>query len=222
MVTINSHLKSTLCTLCNLDPELVLLTTKDLLVICDPFPLVEGHLMIVTKSHYACAGELPLQVLERLELLKKKLSRLMLDHFGRITLYEHGRAGSCTLVESEELICHHFHLHMLPFNSKSLDVSASLKVPQISIKSLVEVKVLFDKFGNYLFHQKNFHEGTFYRVGNNTIQPHLMRTLIANALEQPGRADWQKFDSAIQFRNSKSQLKSMLNQNDFFFKTTAF
>lgn len=180
------------CIFCEACHHKVLFSDEDFIVALDNFPLVEGHILIFSKIHYGCAGELPEQQLAKLTLLKSKVADLLVARYKKVAFYEHGRAGSCVSFGPDERLCHHFHLHALPID---LDISVDLRkrFPQHKpVDDYRSMDNLFQKFGEYLYFEGYEREGCFYPVAD-AIPSHLMRTLIADALHDPGLADWENF-----------------------------
>lgn len=108
--------KNSNCVFCQADEKLKIYETKNLFVLFDPYPLTEGHLMISSKCHYGCAGEIPEEFMEELSFLKEKVRLILNKVYGKTSFYEHGRAGGCMATDPGNRLCHHFHLHALPFS----------------------------------------------------------------------------------------------------------
>jgi len=84
----------------------------DFLLIPDVAPLAEGHVLLVTRDHYQCAGEFGRDMWERALRWRDHVARLYLAAYGRgeLLLFEHGPAtpqggGACI---------DHAHWHLLP------------------------------------------------------------------------------------------------------------
>lgn len=180
------------CIFCESRLSKVLLSTNDFIVALDDFPLSEGHLLIFSKEHYGCGGELPKQTLADLVSLKNRVSSILHNIYGKVVFYEHGRAGHCVSFGPDERLCHHFHLHALPISE---DISNDLdkQFQRIDMPSYSSIDRFFRKFGEYLFFENNDRKAMFYPVVDR-IQPHLLRTLIADVLLRPERADWENFN----------------------------
>lgn len=180
------------CIFCEVEFSKVLFSTENFIVALDDFPLTEGHLLIFSKEHYGCGGELPKTNLFDLISLKDKVSTLLREVYGKVIFYEHGRAGHCVSFSPDERLCHHFHLHALPL---SQDISSNLddQFQRLNMSSYASIDDFFNKFGEYLFFENNDKKAIFYPVVTE-IESHLLRTLVANALQAPERADWENFD----------------------------
>ncbi|WP_433478994.1 HIT family protein [Spirillospora sp. CA-142024] len=85
---------------------------RDFLLIPDVAPLVEGHLLLVTRDHHQCAGDFGREMWERALHWRDRVARLYREAYrtGELLLFEHGPAtpqggGACV---------DHAHWHLLP------------------------------------------------------------------------------------------------------------
>lgn len=180
------------CVFCKPNKKLKFHQTDNFIVLFDPYPLIEGHIMIASKEHYGCAGELPEELLNEVTQLKLILGNIIKKAYGEVSFYEHGRAGGCMATDPGNRICHHFHLHALPF---SIDLHSQLEREFISksINEFSKIKPYFEGYGEYLFFENNNGKASFYPIKNQKIPPHYLRTLISNTINKPHRANWETY-----------------------------
>ena len=135
------------CYFCDPCKGSIVQESENFIVLLDTFPIKQGHLMISSKKHYGCAGEIPnewmLELLSLKENLRKKVEKLE----GNAIFYEHGRAGCCMSSNPDGSECNHFHLHCLPASDES-------------------------------------------------VESHLLRTMICNKLSIADRANWENCNDA--------------------------
>ena len=105
-------------------PKKILLETSNFYVTFDDSPLLEGHLMIHTKIHYGCCGEIPEEQFEEFIHLKTQVKNIIENLYGVCSFYEHGRAGHCS-ISIDDTLCEHFHLHALPLAD---DISSDIEL----------------------------------------------------------------------------------------------
>lgn len=181
------------CLFCNPFEEMVLFEGEFFRVLADTFPLVPGHMMIATKDHYGCAGEVPEAKLDELSEIKNRLKTRIQLFDSEVCFYEHGRAGGCTTVQPG-LKCEHFHLHCLPIR---IDITDRLKnlFPFHILPRYQDIAEAFFESGDYLFFETNEEEKHFFPAGNIPVAPHLLRTFIAEAVGKPNLADWECYDN---------------------------
>ena len=101
----------------------VVYSGTDYQVLVDYAPIVEGHLLIVPKSHVATADELnPESGKELLETIKKvkKVFKSTLETDDYIILQKNGKAAGQSVP--------HVHFHMIPIKSTGWRMLGQLKI----------------------------------------------------------------------------------------------
>ncbi len=90
----------------------ILAGDEEFFLIPDLAPVAEGHLLLVSTGHHLCAGALPADRWDAMELWLDRVSRLYRTAYGTadVLAFEHGpahpqAAGACV---------DHLHLHLLP------------------------------------------------------------------------------------------------------------
>lgn len=180
------------CVFCNLAPALLIKESEHFYLLYDPYPLTAGHLLITSRLHYGCGGELEGEALLELEALKSEATRWLRRHFSHVMSYEHGRAGSCHKGQDCEKECHHMHLHLLPLNH-DLHLPIQELLGRCIKTSYRDIASKYHSFGNYLYYQRGEEEGYFYLAKSNHVPPHFLRSLIATLNQTPDRANWQEY-----------------------------
>lgn len=209
LIDYNEFITADECIFCN-PPALELLTeTSNFYVTFDASPLVEGHVDIHTKEHIGCAAEMEPSIYEEFIALKRWIAAIIKKHYGVVSFYEHGRAGHCGMTV-DGVICHHFHLHALPLKEDISKEISEISSP-ISLKDESEISQLYEEYDQYLYFENK--EGTkyFFPV-NDTLPSHYLRTVIANAIGRPQRANWeQEFDKDT-INQFKTKLMTLNNE----------
>lgn len=193
------------CVFCHPSEELILKQTDNFTLLFDPFALLPGHLLITSKGHYGCLGEVPSALIDECTSLREEAKEMLRTHYGaEITRYEHGRAGHCIARAKETRSCHHYHEHLLPAN-----LSLHLDYKKIHFIDEKEVPQLFERFGEYLLVEGASGIKTFYRAEGETVAPHLLRTLAAEELGHPERHDWEAYSDCKMLLEGKRTLLSV-------------
>lgn len=189
------------CFLCKVRDEYVVKIFENFILVIDPYPLHRGHVMIISKQHYGCTGELPGEHFEELETIYAKLKLTLQNTFPGFISYEHGRAGTC-VKNYQDMTCHHMHLHIVPV-SVDLGDELSCRFPKsVTFEQLKELNDLFNSYGNYMLFFNGNNVGKFYVVQHNEVQPHLIRTLISHKLGRNDLSDWEHYtDISLQAEN---------------------
>lgn len=95
----------------------VLKETQHFLLAVDHAPLVEGHLLIIPKQHYACYGDVPARLDKELFALKDDV-HMFLSHFYALPVYwEHGIFRQTVF---------HAHLHCFPWGKIGYNLEEKL------------------------------------------------------------------------------------------------
>lgn len=188
------------CIFCIPPSKKILTQTEHFYITYDACALIDGHVEIHSKEHIGCAGEIDSAHYEEFILLKEWIGNLIKAQYGQVSFYEHGRAGHCSMTV-DGVICHHFHMHALPLRQDvSEEVSSFLK--PIIIQHEDEIPVLYEQFDQYLYFENTKGTKFFYPV-DREIPSHYLRTVIAEAIDHPERADWEHYfdkDSINRFK----------------------
>lgn len=175
------------CIFCHLDPELILKNYEHFALILDPYPLCDGHLMVVSKSHYGCIGELPDNYFSELSFIASHVETFFQLKFGSYIAYEHGRSGACH--QGGFSSCDHMHLHLLPL-SVNLHSKLNSQFFNADISQFEQLRRYFHGRGEYLFFKNAQGTGKYYSTAESTVPSHFIRTLIAEEIKQPELASW--------------------------------
>ena len=177
------------CVFCDPHPATLWTSTANFGVCFDVAPLVAGHLIVFSKDHHGCAGELPPEHLDELSDVRNEVRDAIRATYGSVTSYEHGRAGHCLTDGPEHRLCHHFHLHCVPGDN---DVADELgpRFRRITLTDYQTITDVYPEYGNYLFLENDAGDMSYFVV-DREIERHLLRTLIANREGHPERADWR-------------------------------
>jgi diadenosine tetraphosphate (Ap4A) HIT family hydrolase len=109
--------------------------------------LAPGHVMLITKKHMGCFGNLSKQQMEEFEKVKTQIVELITDKFAAPIIYEHGIYGQTI---------NHAHLHFLPRKNEFFDLSNIKNVlfnglePE-KIESISQVIEIYSNEGSYFY-----------------------------------------------------------------------
>jgi diadenosine tetraphosphate (Ap4A) HIT family hydrolase len=191
--TLRGLYKST-CVFCTVDPRVAIWRGTEVQVCFDASPLVPGHLILSTVRHVGCAGEVPRAYFDELVAARSVVAAALTARFGAVSFYEHGRAGHCLADESDNRLCHHFHLHCVPL---AVDISGELsrRFDEARLHAWPEIVDVYEEYGNYLYAAAGPDDVGRFWAADESVEPHLLRTLIAQRVGLESRADWQAADS---------------------------
>jgi diadenosine tetraphosphate (Ap4A) HIT family hydrolase len=192
------------CIFCKPPDKKILTETDNFFITYDACALLDGHLEIHTKDHIGCAAEIDPQMFDEFVELKSWMGSLIKSIYGQVSFYEHGRAGHCGMTV-DGVICHHFHLHALPLKTDVSETVSKLAKP-IMIESERRIPELYEQFDQYLYFENNNEEKFFFPI-SKPIPNHYLRTVIAEAIGHPERADWENYCSRDAINNFKLALQ---------------
>lgn len=122
--------------------EIVLAESEHFVVLADNAPLLEGHLLIVPREHYACLGAIPAALDDELLALKEQTVRFCAAIYRPATFFEHGVFGQSVP---------HAHLHAVPLGQTGLGVH-DLAVPEGQVAySPADVRAWYEGQGHYFY-----------------------------------------------------------------------
>lgn len=168
------------------DTELTSL--DDFIVVPALGPFFEGYLMIVTRQHYHCMGQLSSMELSRLGALKDEVRNVLERCYGiPVVVFEHGSGlpadsgGSCV---------DHAHFQVLPLR---FDVLSPLRkqFPVRPIRTLRALSMFSDRSKAYLFFEDQ--KGDMYATEAENVPSQYVRRLIAMELGAPEQWDYALF-----------------------------
>ncbi len=130
------------CVFCQLDSiaTYILKETTNFHIVADHAPLVEGHVLIIPKRHYACYGAVPAELDDELLSLKQEV-RLFFEQFYALPVYwEHGVFRQTVF---------HAHLHCFPFGNIEYKLDPKWKWQKIH--SQADIRDWYSKRGYYFY-----------------------------------------------------------------------
>lgn len=186
----STHAPDPECVFCQDNPRTVW-EGEGLKVCSDPAPLAAGHLLIYAAAHFPSAADLTVDLANRMDDIEHKLGKAMVEKYGAYVLFEHGRTGHCIRSRPGERLCHHVHVHLIPCEVPPLGELIPL-TQRRAIDSWSEVIDLGAETDGYVVIGGSGHPKQFLQVSHG-LEPHYLRTVIATALQDPERADWEQF-----------------------------
>ncbi len=130
------------CVFCRIDniANYILKETTNFLIIADHAPLVEGHLLIIPKQHYACYGAMPAELDDELLTLKQEVHLFFTQYYALPVHWEHGIFRQTVF---------HAHLHCFPFGE--IGYALDPKHQQHQVHSQADIRDWYNKYGHYFY-----------------------------------------------------------------------
>lgn len=171
------------CPHCNPDSKIAfthpLEETAHFRVVCDAHPLIEGHILIIPKTHLAAIGEYPPDVYEEFVKLNGKIMKFVQDNYGSVATFEHGKYGQMVF---------HSHVHYLPYFGSSEEIVPEGMAYCTPLESLEQLRQIFKANDGYLYFSIGDKQWT---VDTSLAAPRFFRDRFAHALGWSKRGPWK-------------------------------
>jgi len=155
-----------------------------------------GHVMIITKKHMSCFGELPEQFNKEFMLLKEEVFNKIKNNFSEPIVYEHGMYGQSV---------NHAHVHFVPNKSDFYKLENIGKKIFNDIKSeqtndFFQIRSIFQKEGSYFYLEEKSNKYIFHTKGLPENE-YTFRKEFARLTGLGGLKDWRNMDEEEKQRN---------------------
>jgi diadenosine tetraphosphate (Ap4A) HIT family hydrolase len=118
----------------------ILQETPTFLTVADHAPLVEGHILIIPKQHYACFGAMPAELDVEIQALKQQVQQFFDQFYAPVVFWEHGIFRQSVF---------HAHLHCFPFGVTRYDVNE--EVHSLVVHSQDDIRDWYATRGQYFY-----------------------------------------------------------------------
>lgn len=199
------------CPHCNLESHAfryILEKTTNFYIICDAYPIIEGHILIIPKKHISCIGEYPDNLYKEFLVLNDKLKNFVKKTYNKVSIFEHGIFGQTVF---------HSHIHYLPFEGNPTEIVPEGTSKFTQLGNLNGLKNLFKKEGGYLYFSI---ANNLWKVDVSISQPRFFRDRFAKVLGRPERGNWKKMhiDRTLSQAAQKDAFRTK-EKWKYFFKT---
>lgn len=193
------------CRFCNPpEKERILHETENFYIMLSLGPIVEGYLLLVSKSHISCCAEIPKGVTSEFDSLYKMAKEILIKEYGQCICYEHGRAGSCLIPAEGSKHCFHAHMHFVPVKA-SLNKEIAKEFSGLLIKDLSEFRTSYKKtFLPYLFVDDG--EKIIYTI-EDKLRSQYLRFKTAKAIGKEELWDWVNHQGWDKINSGKLKLR---------------
>jgi diadenosine tetraphosphate (Ap4A) HIT family hydrolase len=162
-------------------PE-ILFETRSLYVVPDKFPLLPGHVLVISKAHHRCHAETPAEAEEELEGAAERARVFLRAAYGvPVLVWENGVCGQTV---------HHAHLHLLPLAAEGCPAELEEHPEVWAVGGWEEVRTHFAQHGGY--HYLELAGDRRLLRGNSSAVRAVQRWLAAVTGLQLGKAGWLK------------------------------
>lgn len=180
----------------------ILQETPHFLLAADHAPLVEGHLLVIPRQHYACYGDVPDSLDEELFAIKDELRRFYAQFYAPVVFWEHGVFRQTVF---------HAHLHCFPWGNLGYDIESNIHNAVVTAQGDIrnwylaqghyfyleaeEIALLFAPEMDRYMHiiQQVFQKGLAARGAPVRLRPPQERIAKGRPLIEMVKSRWQEF-----------------------------
>ena len=120
----------------------ILHETAHFLVLADHAPVVEGHLLVLPRAHFACYGAVPAALDAEFLALKAEVSAFCQQVYQTPVFFEHGVYHQTV---------YHAHLHVFPFGVLPGEIVHLLDTVGHAVQSQADIRAWYEKYGHYFY-----------------------------------------------------------------------
>jgi|SRR5581483_2153604 len=130
------------CTFCHRNgiASYILKETPTFRIVADHAPLIEGHLLIMPRKHFACYGDVPAALDAELSTLKREVQDFFEQFYAPAVFWEHGVFRQTVF---------HAHLHCFPFGETEYQPAEALH--DLVVKSQEDIRAWYASRGHYFY-----------------------------------------------------------------------
>lgn len=157
----------------------ILKETAHFRIVTDHAPLIEGHLLIIPKSHYTCYGDVPETLDNELLALKQEVQQFFLQYYAAPVFWEHGIYRQTVF---------HAHLHCFPFGDIHYDLSEN--VHEELVASQDDLRSWYTTRGEYFYLEDSMQATLFPPVTERYF--HIIRGVLSQGvISRAGSIGWR-------------------------------
>ena len=128
----------------------ILTESNAFFLLSDHAPLIEGHILLVPKTHYSCYGAVALELEAEFLQMKARATAFLSQAYRPSVFFEHGVFRQTV---------YHAHLHCFPFGPLQLDLSAYH--PHLA-HGLADVQAWYQERGHYFYFEQQAGKGALF------------------------------------------------------------
>src|SRR6266849_6133876 len=172
----------------------ILKETPAFMVVADHAPLVEGHILIIPKHHYACYGEVPAELDAELLALKSEVQQFFAQYYAPAVFWEHGIYHQTVF---------HAHLHCFPFGDIHYDLSEDLHDELVTSQD--DLRSWYTTRGEYFYLEDRQHAVLFPPVTERYYRI-IRGVLTRGVISRTGPVGWRS--PQVRYEQGKSLIQS--------------
>jgi diadenosine tetraphosphate (Ap4A) HIT family hydrolase len=197
--SLNTESNGSDCAFCErTEISYILKETPNFLLVADHAPLVEGHILIIPKQHYACYGEVPAKLDAELFSIKREVQRFFTHCYAPVVFWEHGIFKQTVF---------HAHLHCFPWGMSGYDPDENLHNFIVSYQE--DVRQWYTTQGNYFF-MEDSNRALLFAPEMNRYLGIVKNVFLRGIASRDGKVEWRSPQQ--RYEEGAPLIKAMINK----------
>ena len=179
-VSLDTESDGTDCVFCQrTEISYILKETPNFLLAADHAPLVEGHILIIPKQHYACYGDVPVGLDAELCALKREVQQFFTYSYAPVVFWEHGIFKQTVF---------HAHLHCFPWGASGYDLDEELH--NIIVSSQEDIRQWYITHGHY-FYMEDTNIALLFAPEMDRYLGIIKNVFLRGIVSRGGKVEWR-------------------------------
>jgi diadenosine tetraphosphate (Ap4A) HIT family hydrolase len=197
--SLNTVSKGSDCAFCErTEISYILKETPNFLLAADHAPLVEGHILIIPKQHYACYGEVPAKLDVELFAIKCEVQRFFTQRHAPVVFWEHGIFKQTVF---------HAHLHCFPWGMSGYDLDENLH--NLIVSSQEDVRQWYTTQGHYFF-MEDSNKALLFAPEIDRYLGIVKNVFLRGIASRGGKVEWRSPQQ--RYEEGAPLIKAMINK----------
>ena len=169
------------------DKERILKKTKNFYIMLSLGPIIEGHMLVITKKHIPSLQSLPEYFITDFLAIKDVVRNILNDEYGGCIFFEHN-LSSTSITKRDTPHDYHAHLHCVPTD---VDILEYIKVflTHIHVNNWQSLEDQARRFSESIYYENNSKDMYLFSV-NKHLRKQFLRYVLAEKLGVPEKVDW--------------------------------
>ncbi len=173
------------------EPERILFSGDHVYLMLSLGPLVEGHVLAISREHVSCCGALSGVAANEFDHLLLKVESVLEQAYGCALFFEHGRTGTSLPGLVTGTHCHHAHVHCIPSEAELTSV-LDAQFHGSAVTGWHQLRESYRGCGRaYLFADDALRRRLYF-VNDEDVPSQLLRRELARLLGHEERTDWRR------------------------------
>ena len=182
----------------------ILKETPTFLVVADHAPLVEGHILLMPRQHYACYGAVPAELDAELDVLKQQVQQFFAQFYAPIVFWEHGVFRQTVF---------HAHLHCFPFGATNYNPVEGLH--SLEVLSQEDIRRWYATHGHYFYMADTASAFLFAPQMDrylHIIRDVLWHGVVSRTAQTAWRSQQQRYEEGVPFIRATKEKWQLFEQ----------